>query len=125
MNTILTVTQAAFRLRRSVKTLQRWDRDGVLVAQRTATNRRYYTEDQIRAFLRQALPEAPRTVIAYCRVSSQAQRPDLINQRATLEAFCTARGLANVEYIEEIGGGLNFKRQKFLAVFDRILTGEV
>ena len=28
----------------SVKTLQRWDRDGVLIAHRTLTNRRYYTD---------------------------------------------------------------------------------
>lgn len=30
----------------SVKTLQRWDRDRILVAHRTATNRRYYTYEQ-------------------------------------------------------------------------------
>ena len=31
----------------SVKTLQRWDREGKLVAKRTPSNRRYYTKDQI------------------------------------------------------------------------------
>ena len=30
----------------SVKTLQRWDREGTLKANRTPTNRRYYTYDQ-------------------------------------------------------------------------------
>lgn len=30
----------------SVNTLQRWDRNGTLIAYRTPTNRRYYTEDQ-------------------------------------------------------------------------------
>lgn len=30
----------------SVGTLQRWDRDGVLVANRSMTNRRYYTQQQ-------------------------------------------------------------------------------
>ena len=30
----------------SVKTLQRWDRDGILKANRTPTDRRYYTYDQ-------------------------------------------------------------------------------
>ncbi len=30
----------------SVKTLQRWDRDGTLTANRTPTNRRYYTYKQ-------------------------------------------------------------------------------
>ena len=34
----------------SVKTLQRWDRDGILKANRTPTNRRYYTYDQYLQF---------------------------------------------------------------------------
>jgi putative resolvase len=29
----------------SVKTLQRWDREGILKAKRKVSNRRYYTED--------------------------------------------------------------------------------
>ena len=31
----------------SVNTLQRWDRDGILIANRTPTNRRYYTDEQL------------------------------------------------------------------------------
>ena len=34
----------------SVKTLQRWDREGILKAKRTPTNRRYYTYDQYLQF---------------------------------------------------------------------------
>ena len=30
----------------SVRTLQRWDKKGLLVAHRTPTNRRYYTNEQ-------------------------------------------------------------------------------
>lgn len=30
----------------SVKTLQRWDREGILKAKRSPTNRRFYTYDQ-------------------------------------------------------------------------------
>jgi predicted site-specific integrase-resolvase len=52
-------------------------------------------------------------VIAYCRVSSNAQKPDLLNQKRTFESFCAARGLADVEWIDEVGGGLNFSRKKF------------
>ena len=34
----------------TVKTLQRWNRDKILVANRTPTNRRYYTYDQYLQF---------------------------------------------------------------------------
>lgn len=35
----------------SIKTLQRWDRKGILVAGRTPTDRRFYTMDQYRAYM--------------------------------------------------------------------------
>lgn len=122
---MLTIGEAANTLRRSVKTLQRWNREGILPSTRTATGRRVYELDQINAFLGVRNQPAIRSSVAYCRVSSQAQRPDLANQRNTISQFCVAKGLANVEYIEEIGGGLNFKRPKFLSLVDHILAREV
>ena len=41
------VSEAAKKIGVSVKTLQRWDRDGKLVASRTPSNRRYYTDSQL------------------------------------------------------------------------------
>ena len=38
----------------SVKTLQRWDRDKVLIAKRTPTNRRFYTEEQLEQYLKKS-----------------------------------------------------------------------
>ena len=35
------------------------------------------------------------------------------------------RGMGNVDYIEEVGGGLNFKRPKFTELIDSIIAGEV
>jgi len=96
-----------------------------LAAKRTATGRRYYDADQIDAFLGRKAVARERVHLAYCRVSSQAQKPDLKNQKDVIVAFCVARGLANVEYVEEIGGGLNFKRQRFTELVDRICAGEV
>jgi len=123
---MITIGKAASKLGACVKTLQRWDREGKLVAQRTATGRRYYEMDQLTSFLGKArVPVAERVAIAYCRVSSQAQKPDLKNQRTVITAFCVAKGLANVEYVEEIGGGLNFKRSKFTELVDRICGDEL
>jgi putative resolvase len=46
--------------------------------------------------------------------SCQAQRPDLRHQRERPEAFCAARGIAMDAWVEEMGGGLNFRRPKVL-----------
>lgn len=37
----------------SVKTLQRWDREGILKAKRTPTNRRYYTYNQYLEYIKE------------------------------------------------------------------------
>lgn len=58
MNTF-TVRQAAKYIARSVKTLQRLDREGVLVPSRTPTNRRAYTQEQLDAYLTEKNPERP------------------------------------------------------------------
>lgn len=108
---------------RTVKTIQRWDRDGVLSASRTPTGRRFYTDADLRKA--RGISDEKRASVAYCRVSSVAQKPDLANQRRVLEEFCAARGLAAVEFVEEVGGGLNFKRKRFLSVMERIGRAEV
>jgi len=97
----------------------------VLPAKRTSTGRRYWLRKELDAYLGRTSAERPRRNISYCRVSSQGQRPDLKNQRKIVEEFCIAKGIANVEFIEEIGGGLNFKRPKFLSLVDSVVAGEV
>jgi predicted site-specific integrase-resolvase len=109
----------------SVKTLQRWDREGRLKpAARTPGNRRLYTPEQLNQVLNRMSKTQPVT-IATLRVSSQAQKPDLANQKAALEQFCIGRGIAVDEWISEIGGGLNFKRPKFSDLVDRIIRSEL
>jgi len=107
------------------KTLQRWDREGRLKAHRTVTNQRYYTDEDLAIVLGLEKHAKKKRCVVYCRVSSPAQKPDLVNQRQNLEQFCTARGLVVDEWFEEIGGGLNFQRKKFLALVDSIIAGDV
>jgi putative resolvase len=78
--------QFAKRVGVSVKTIQKWDRSGILPAKRTITNRRYYTDEELAAALRLPHQHKPRVTIAYCRVSSQAQKADLQNQQAVLKS---------------------------------------
>lgn len=110
-----------------MNTLQRWEREGRLVpVARTHTNRRVYALEQVHTFQGvRTVGHVPTRVIASCRVSSPAQKPDLQNQRVALEQFCAARGLANLEVITEIGGGLHFTRTKFVALMRAIEVREV
>jgi putative resolvase len=51
-------------------------------------------------------------VVAYCRVSSADQKPDLDRQVARVVTEAGKRGLAVGEVVTEIGSGLNGKRRK-------------
>jgi DNA-binding transcriptional MerR regulator len=48
---IYDIAEFAKLVRVSVKTLQRWDREGILKARRKASNRRYYTEQELKQAL--------------------------------------------------------------------------
>ena len=110
---------------KSVKTLQRWDSDGVLVARRNPKNRRYYTHDQYLEYIGVKANETKSKIVVYGRVSSPAQKPDLKNQISALEVFCAANGFAVDEWFTEFGSGLNYKRKKFNSLFLDIEMGKV
>ena len=57
----------------SVKTLQRWDREGTLKANRTPTDRRYYTYGQYLQFKGINTEDDTRQVVIYARVSTRNQ----------------------------------------------------
>lgn len=125
MSTLFSTGKAATYLGVAVKTLQRWDREGRLKPERTGTGRRLSSKQLLDAFMRRAPVGPGRAPVAYCRVSGAAQKPDLKNQRKVLEEFCAARGVAGIEFIEEVGGGLNLKRPRFVALMDRIEARQV
>jgi putative resolvase len=120
-----TPAQFAKRINVSVKTIQKWDRLGILPAKRTITNRRYYTDEDLALALGLPHLRRDRRTVAYCRVSRQAQKPDLENQKRILEQYCQQQHIEVDEWITEIGGGMNFKRKHFLRLVDQILAGEV
>ena len=64
----------------SVKTLQRWDRDGILKANRTPTDRRYYTYDQYLQFKGIQTDNDIRDVVIYARVSTRNQKDDFLSE---------------------------------------------
>ena len=108
----------------SVFTLQRWDRNGTLKANRTPTNRRYYTHDQYLQY-RGLVAGAQGRTLVYARVSSLSQKSDLDTQKAALGAYCLEHHIKVDQWIEDIGSALNYKRKGFNQIIEEIELGHV
>lgn len=109
----------------SVKTLQRWDREGTLKANRTPTDRRYYTYDQYLQFKGINTENGNRQTVIYARVSTRNQKDDLQNQVTFLRQFCNAKGIIVDQYIEEYGSGLDYNRIKWNQLLDEVMEQKI
>jgi predicted site-specific integrase-resolvase len=109
---------------KSVNTLQKWDRKGILPAYRSPTNRRYYTHEQYLQY-RGLISSEQGVVIAYARVSSPSQKKDLAIQKEALRAYCLEHGIKVDQWVEDIGSALNYKRKGFNHVIEQIELGLV
>jgi predicted site-specific integrase-resolvase len=109
---------------KSTSTLRRWDKEGKLVPSRGIGNQRFYTDHDLQKALNIETITANKVKV-YCRVSSHGQKIELESQKKAMEQFCLSRGIAVDEWVEEIGGGLNFKRIKFLKLMKSIRMNQV
>lgn len=109
----------------SVKTLQRWDRDGIWKANRTPTDRRYYTYDQYLQFKGIKTKNDRRDIVIYARVSTRNQKDDLQNQVDFLKQFCNAKGMIVNQCIEDFGSGLNYNRKKWNKLLDDVMENRI
>ena len=107
----------------SVKSLQRWDREGRLVPIRTPSNRRMYSQKQLETLIGERIGK--RKTVIYCRVSSPSQRSDLLNQVKAMKTFANVSGYGVDEIVEEIGGGMNMKRNKLRKLISEVRQGKV
>ena len=105
----------------SVKTLQRWDREGILKANRTPTDRRYYTYDQYLQFKGIKTEKDNRQTVIYAR----NQKEDLQNQVTFLRQFCNAKGMIVDQCIEEYGSGLNYNRKKWNQLLEEVMEQKI
>ncbi len=124
MDNTYTPKQFGQLIGKSVNTLQKWDRKGILKAYRSPTNRRYYTHDQYLQYRGLVAQEQGLTIV-YTRVSGVAQKPDLANQIKALEAYCQQHSITVDEWLTDIGSGLNYKRKQFNRLMAMIELGQV
>ena len=109
----------------TVKTLQRWDREKTLVANRTPTNRRYYTYDQYLQFKGIGRDTDSRKIVIYTRVSTKNQADDLENQVNFLQQYVNAKGLIVDDIIRDYGSGLNYNRKKWNQLLGEVMENKI
>lgn len=116
--------EASQYIGRSISTLQRLDYSGKLKAYRTTTNRRYYTKEQLDTFLGKKA-QTRRLQIAYARVSSYEQKPELQHQLDYIRNYVNAKGIILDQEITDIGSGLNYNRKKWNELMDLVEENKV
>lgn len=125
-----TIGEVAALLNIHVKTIQRWDREGIFKCERTHTNRRVVNRDNLiavlndRGMLFNDINNSKIDVI-YARVSSHEQKTkgDLDRQVAFLAQ--SVKDLKNPTILAEVGSGLNDKRKKLHQLLDMVLQDKV
>ncbi len=108
----------------STKTLQRWDKEGILIAYRTPSDRRYYTHEQYLSYIGGSTANDKLTII-YARVSSNGQKDDLVRQIEFLQTYVNAKGMIAHEVIQDIGSGLNYNRKNWNNLLERVMNHEI
>ena len=110
----------------TVRTLQSWDRQGLLPALRTPAGRRWYLEEQINKFLNKENSRNNEKInIAYSRVSSRQQKNELENQENFIKNYVNGNGMIIGKYFSDIGSGLNYKRENFLKMIELVMERKV
>jgi putative resolvase len=116
----LSAGEAARALGVSVKTIQRWDKSGLLPVIRTATNQRRIPVDAVER-IRKTSGLTLRCAI-YARVSSAKQEHEgnLTRQVERLQHVAQARGYQVIAVISEQASSLNEKRKGIQKLFGLI-----
>lgn len=131
MDRLLTLDDTKNLLGVSKSTLQRWDREGRLVAQRTEGGHRRYRQSEIEKLIGGFSAESPDSkdviVATYARCSTQDQQQHGVidRQSARLSTYC-AKKKYRVEYIiKDVGSGLNDRRKGFVQLCNLVVSGKI
>nr|DAI10028.1 MAG TPA: serine recombinase [Caudoviricetes sp.] len=124
MQKIYNVTEFAEMIGKSVKTLQRWDNEGILKAYRSPSNRRYYTQTQYNEYIG-IKDDVEQANVIYARVSSRNQDDDLKNQIKFLNQYIIDNAIPISNIIFDIGSGMNYNRKNWNSLIEDCFRGKI
>lgn len=108
-----------------VDTIRNWEKKGYIKSERTPSNRKRFDLDAVMSYANANKPKPQEKVTAiYARVSTPSRKSDLDFQKQVLELHCAAKGWQYI-IIEDIGSGLNFKKQGLLKLINLIENNKI
>lgn len=124
-DTIYKPKEFAEKLGVSVKTLQRWDNDGTLIANRTLGNRRYYTHNQYLEYKGLTSSINTKRVVMYARVQNKKHDDMLSDQINFMYNYANAQGLIIDQVIKEYGLGSDFNRKEWNQLIEDVIQQKI
>lgn len=109
----------------SVQHLRKLHDDNILIPDViTKGGTRYYSDEQLQAYLNKNNPQQGLPVILYARVSTRSQKDDLDRQVENLKSYAISKGYS-FEIITDIGSGINYMKQGLKQLIQKINNKEV
>lgn len=126
INKYINIKEASIIVGVTTTTLRRWEKSRLFIPNhRTLGNHRRYDLITVLKLVNKPDTEPVKKTICYSRVSSHDQKEDLVRQTRVLELYSIKHNLTNVEYITDIGSGLNFKKKGLNILLKLILNNKV
>ena len=128
MEKFISIKDAAQLFGVVVKTLRRWEFQNKLIPHHRTLggHRRYKLNDILRLIKPMEINDIEiNKTICYARVSSKDQSNDLTRQLDVLKLYVKNNNIQNVEYINDVGSGLNFKKSGLNKLINLILNKKI
>jgi putative resolvase len=123
MTRLFSIGKASEVLGVSITTLRRWELEGKLIPERTASGHRRYDLGKLKPEL-DRIPLGEGRTIAYARVSSNDQKADLERQKQVLEFYCAKQGW-KFELLSDLGSGMNYYKKGLRHLLNEIISGRI
>ncbi len=121
MERLYTMKEASKLLGVTVRTIQRWDKEGKIRCVRTIGGKRRVPESEIKRIL--GIHEEGK-IIGYARVSSHTQKDDLERQIELIKSYAKEKGW-DIEILKDISSGLKEDRRNFKKLLKMVIDREV
>ena len=126
MKQVLTILETAVILGITTTTLRRWDKLNKFKPEyRTiGGHRRYLLQNILKLINPNIDDKTDKITLCYSRVSSYDQKEDLKRQSQILLNYCEDKQFNNIELIEDLGSGLNFKKKGLKKLIKLIINSQ-